>query len=140
MRARRKAREYALQLLYQYDISHDSANLSSEFWTFRDVPQNVKEFTNNIVEGVIKNLRFIDNKISQSAVNWNIERMAVVDRNILRMATFELLFKDDIPPKVTLNEAIEIAKRYGGEDSSSFINGILDRILRDHKEMIGNKV
>lgn len=136
---RRKAREYALQILYQYDISHDSTRLLDGFWASKDVPENIKEFTNKIVEGVIKNLYLIDSKINQSAMNWSIDRMAVVDRNILRMATFELLFINDIPVKVTINEAIEIAKRYGGEDSSSFINGILDRILRENKEMIGEK-
>ncbi len=138
---RRKAREYALQMLYQYDISHDSAaHLLDGFWASKDLPENIKEFTNKIVEGVIENLHLIDSKINQSAMNWSIDRMAVVDRNILRMAIFELLFINDIPVRVTINEAIEIAKRYGGEDSSSFINGILDRILRDHEEMVGNKI
>ena len=136
---RRKAREYALQMLYQYDISNDSAHLIEGFWASKDVPENVKEFTNNIVEGVIKNLPLIDDKINQSARNWNIDRMAVVDRNILRIATYELLFINDIPVKVTINEAIEIAKRYGGEDSSSFVNGILDRILKDHQEIMVDK-
>lgn len=137
---RRKAREYALQMLYQHDVSHDFEHLLDGFWSSKDVPENVKEFTNNIVEGVIKNLSLIDGKINQSASNWSIDRMAVVDRNILRMATYELLFINDIPVKVTINEAIEIAKRYGGEDSSSFVNGILDRILKDHQEMVVEKL
>lgn len=137
---RRIAREYALQMLYQYDISHDFEYLLDGFWACRDVPENVKEFTNNIVEGVIKNLSQIDSKINQSARNWSVDRMAVVDRNILRMATYELLFINDIPVKVTINEAIEIAKRFGGEDSSSFVNGIMDRILKDHLETMAEKL
>ena len=137
---RRKAREYALQMLYQYDLSRESEYLLDGYWKGKEITENVKEFSNNIVEGVIKNLSMIDNKISQSASNWSIERMAAVDRNILRMATYELLFRNDIPAKVTLNEAIEIAKRYGGDDSGAFINGILDRILKDHQEMIKDKL
>lgn len=137
---RRKAREYALQMLYQYDISHEVEHLINEFWSSKEASDNVRKFSNNIVEGVIKNLTIIDNKISQSAKNWSVNRMAVVDRNIIRIAVFELLFIKDIPVKVTINEAIEIAKRFAGEDSSSFVNGILDRILKDHQEMIGEKL
>jgi len=137
---RRKAREYALQMLYQYDLSRESEYLLDGYWSGKEITENVKEFSNNIVEGVIKNLSIIDNKISRSASNWSIERMAAVDRNILRMATYELLFMNDIPVKVTINEAIEIAKRYGGDDSGAFVNGILDRILKDHQEMIKDKL
>ncbi len=137
---RRRAREFALQMLYQYDIRQDSEHLIEGFWESKDVPDDIKEFANRIVEGVIKNLSTIDGKIDQSAKNWSIDRMAVVDRNILRMAAYELLFITDIPVKVTINEAIEIAKKYGEEDSSSFVNGILDRILKDHQEMIREKL
>lgn len=136
---RRKAREYALQMLYQYDISHEFQNLIEEFWAGKEITDDVREFANNIVEGVVKNFSLIDNKINQSAKNWSIERMAVVDRNILRIATYELLFVNDIPVKVTINEAIEIAKRFGGDESGSFVNGILDRILKDHNEIIAGK-
>lgn len=137
---RRKAREFALQMLYQYDIRRDSEHLIEGFWDSKDVPDDIKEFANRIVEGVIKNLSTIDGKIDQSAKNWSIDRMAVVDRNILRMAAYELLFITDIPVKVTINEAIEIAKKYGEEDSSSFVNGILDRILKDHQDVIKEKL
>jgi len=137
---RRKAREFALQMLYQYDIRQDSEHLIEGFWEFRDVPEDVKEFANKIVEGVIKNLPTIDDKIRRSAKNWSIERMAVVDRNILRMAAYELLYITDIPVKVTINEAIEIAKKYGEEDSGAFVNGILDKILKDHQDIIREKL
>ena len=136
---RRKAREYALQMLYQYDVNHEFHNLIEGFWTGKEITDDVREFANNIVEGVIKNFPLIDNNINQSAKNWSIDRMAVVDRNILRMATYELLFVNNIPVKVTINEAIEIAKRFGGDESGSFVNGILDRILKDHNEIIAEK-
>ncbi len=137
---RRKSREYALQMLYQYDVSHQSAGLTDGFWAEIDVPENIMEFSNKIVEGVIGNLSMIDEKISLSASNWSIDRMAVVDRNILRMSVFELLYIKDIPVKVTINEAIEIAKRFGEEESGSFVNGILDRIVKDHQEMLEDKL
>lgn len=127
-------------MLYQFDINRDAPNLIKDFWRTRKVPEKVKDFSNILVDGVIKNLPLIDSKISSSAKNWTIDRMAVVDRNILRMATYELLFVHDIPAKVTLNEAIEIAKKYGGDDSSSFVNGIIDRILKDHQELIKEKL
>ena len=136
---RRKAREFALQMLYQFDVSNDFEHLITEFWSNKDVPDDVKEFADNIVEGVVKNLHSIDNMLIQSAANWSIDRMALVDRNIMRIAAYELLFIKDIPVKVTINEAIEIAKRFGGEESSSFVNGILDKIIKDHKDLIGEK-
>ncbi len=137
---RRKAREYALQMLYQYDISQQSSGLFDGFWSDKVVQDDIREFTNNIVDGVIKNLSMIDEKIRLSASHWSVDRMAVVDRNILRMAIFELLYIRDIPAKVTINEAIEIAKRYGVEESGSFVNGILDRVVKDHQEVIADKL
>jgi len=137
---RRKSREYALQMLYQYDVSHQSAGLADGFWADKEVPENIMEFADSIVDGVIENLDMIDDKIRLSASNWSIDRMAVVDRNILRMAVFELFYIKDIPVKVTINEAIEIAKRFGEEESGSFVNGILDRIVRDHQELLEDKL
>ena len=137
---RRKSREYALQMLYQYDVSHQSAGLAEGFWADKEVPENIMEFADSIVDGVIENLDMIDDKIRLSASNWSIDRMAVVDRNILRMSVFELFYIKDIPVKVTLNETIEIAKRFGEEESGSFVNGILDRIVRDHQELLEDKL
>lgn len=137
---RRKSREYALQMLYQFDVSHQSDGLAAGFWADKEVPENIMEFTNNIVDGVIKNLGMIDDKIRISASNWSIDRMAVVDRNILRMSVFELLYIKDIPVKVTINEAIEVAKRFGEEESGSFVNGILDRIVKDHQDILEDKL
>ena len=127
-------------MLYQYDISQQSSGLFDGFWSDKVVQDDIREFANNIVDGVIKNLSMIDEKIRLSASHWSVDRMAVVDRNILRMAIFELLYIRDIPAKVTINEAIEIAKRYGVEESGSFVNGILDRVVKDHQEIIADKL
>jgi len=88
-------------------------------------------FAERIVLGVFEHSQEINKLIEQYSENWRLDRMSIIDRNILRMATFELLYCEDIPPKVTLNEAIELGKRYGSEDSGSFINGILDRIQNE---------
>src|SRR3989304_4748449 len=103
---RRKSREYALQMLYQYDVSRQSAGLSEGFWADKEAPENIMEFADSIVDGVIENLDMIDDKIRLSASNWSIDRMADVERNILRMAVFDLFYIKDIPVKVTINEAI----------------------------------
>lgn len=132
MRRRTKARECALKILYQIDITKDDyKNSLKGFWERRpDIEESVKEFTTQLVKGVMENIEKIDKAISEYATNWQIDRMAVIDRNILRIATFELLYVDDIPPKVSINEAVDIAKRYGDKDSGKFVNGILDKISR----------
>jgi len=132
MRKRTQAREFALQVLYQIDVTGDSYDLSLDnFWAAHpqeDLDEGVKVFTGELVKGVRDNLATIDKKISQYAANWQLERMAVVDRNILRISTCELIFRQDIPPKVSINEAIELAKKYSGLEASKFVNGILDKI------------
>jgi transcription antitermination factor NusB len=131
MRKRTRAREFALQVLYQIDITQDDCDASLEnFWQVQEdhVEDEIKEFTAMLVKGVAENLQPIDNKISGYATNWQLKRMAVVDRNIMRMAGFELIFRDDIPPKVAINEAVELAKKYSGIEAARFVNGILDKI------------
>lgn len=132
MRKRTKSREFALQVLYQMDITHDNCDTSlTNFWQSQsDEPpdEDLKNFTGEIVRGVIQNLAVIDAKIAQYAANWQLERMAVVDRNILRMGCFELLFREDIPPKVSINEAVELAKKYSTQEAGKFVNAILDKI------------
>ncbi len=133
---RRKARECALQLLYDFEFNEApeaaTHTVFAAYWDcFPDkaqVTEEVKGFAEVLVRGVCAKRNEIDGYIQAASTNWKLERMALVDRNILRIATFELRHLDDIPPKVSLNEAIEIAKRYGSEDSGSFINGILDKI------------
>lgn len=147
MRKRTKAREFALQILYQEDISHtDIEEVFQDFWAEKrgllssaedEIPPEehendaeVRQYTERIVRGTIEKLEWIDQTIEKFAEHWEIKRMAYVDRNILRLATYELIFMDDIPVKVAINEAVELAKRYGEADSSKFVNGILDKIAK----------
>jgi len=129
---RRKAREHALQILYQLDIKREkpSASVLKNFWTEYNPDEEVKLFAEEIVKGTFKHLAKINQLIHRCAKNWSLDRMAVVDRNVLRMAVYEILYRLDIPTSVTINEAIEIAKKYGTDESGSFVNGILDSIAR----------
>jgi N utilization substance protein B len=135
---RRKAREYALQILYQYEITGTPQGPESlkSFWDDRSPGDDVKSFAEDLAIGTIKNLERIDSLISSVADNWQLQRMAAIDRNILRFATYELLYKEDIPAAVTLNEAIEIAKKFSTSESFSFINGILDRLSKKLKKRL----
>ncbi|MBI5415188.1 MAG: transcription antitermination factor NusB [Candidatus Omnitrophica bacterium] len=130
MRKRTLAREYTLKILYQAEMMRrDIAAAAEQFWKEQDPPDEVvREFTQRLVEGVAENLATIDAKISHYAANWQIKRMAVIDRNILRLGVYELLHTTDIPPKVTINEAVELAKKFGDLESGKFVNGILDKI------------
>lgn len=133
---RRKGREYALQLLFQFDFTGKIPEKGGldVFWAGMDVDAETREFTEDIVLGTIRNLTEIDSSIQKTAEHWVLERMAAVDRNILRFATYELLYRRDIPSTVTINEAIEIAKKYSTLESASFINGILDNIAKGIKD------
>jgi transcription antitermination factor NusB len=131
MRKRSLAREFALQILYQIDITQDNhETVAAAFWQSQDELQEetVKTFSMELVTGVLANLEAIDKQISQYATNWQLRRMAVVDRNVLRLGCFELLFRSDIPPKVSINEAVELAKKYSGVQAGKFVNGVLDRV------------
>ena len=132
---RRRAREYALQILFQLDVTNSelSNDVMRDFWENIAEDDDVKEFTDDIVTGTRKNIEEIDSVLNSTAENWSIDRMAVVDRNVLRAATYELLYRPDIPPSVIINEAIEISKKYSTGDSASFINGILDKIQKFRK-------
>lgn len=138
---RRKAREYVLKFLYAWEINEDSNLLDTEkaleeeienFWERNsEKDKNIKSFACEIIEGTLKNLPKIDALIKKYANRWNIERMLNIDRNILRFAIYEILYRQDIPFQVTINEAVEIAKKYSTKDSAAFINGILDRIAKE---------
>jgi N utilization substance protein B len=131
MGARRKARELALQMLYQHDLSGNPAD--TIIGTFEDLQKskaNTREFATKIFRGTLDHLAQIDEMIVAQADNWRIERMAVVDRNIIRMSIYEFLYETDTPKLVIIDEAIEIAKKFGTQKSSQFINGILDGILK----------
>ena len=134
MRKRTQARECALQILYQLDITkNDYRDSLKLYWQNQEeLPaDDIREFAESLVKGVMDNIATLDETISKYATNWQINRMAIVDRNILRIATYELLFLKDIPPKVSINEAIDIAKKYGEKDSGKFVNGILDKINKE---------
>lgn len=130
MRKRTQGREIALKILYQIDVSNtDPAKAVGDFFVYNeDSLSEVKEFSTKLILGTRENLEAVDQKIAGFATNWELKRMAIVDRNILRLACFELMYLDDIPSKVTINEAVELAKKYGGIDSGKFTNGILDKI------------
>lgn len=130
MRKRTKARECALQILYTVDICKDesSAEIMEKYWLEHQEDLPVKEFSHELVKGTLDKIEGIDTLITQYTDNWRIERMAVIDRNIIRMATYELLYATDIPGKVSINEAVDLAKKFGDDESGRFVNGVLDKI------------
>lgn len=129
MRQRRKAREVALQILYGLDVSQGNWQDQIElFWENFEAPENVKAFSSVLIEGTWNNRKQIDAFIGSCAENWSVERMSRVDRSILRMAVYELLYCRDVPPKVAINEAIDLGKIFGSESSGAFINGLLDAL------------
>jgi len=129
MGARREGREAAVQFLYHRDINGGSnATSIEEFWELRPAPPKARDFAMAIVSGTIEHQSTIDEAIRNASANYDLHRIAAVDRNIIRVAVYEMLYCPEIPPVVSINEAIEIAKRFGSEDSGRFVNGILDRI------------
>ena len=132
MGRRRKSREFALQVLYQLNImKQDAIQALTQFEANFLSDGETDEFLKRLVLGVLEHFPELDRLIEKYSENWRLDRINIIDRNILRMALFELLYCEEIPPKVTINEAIDLGKRYGSEDSGSFINGILDRIQNE---------
>jgi len=130
MGVRRRGRELALQMLYQHELAGtDVATMETSFDELRQAPEAVREFAVSLAGGVIARLPELDGRLVDQADNWRLERMAAVDRNILRLALYELLYAEDTPPAVVIDEAVEIAKRFGSERSSQFVNGVLDGFL-----------
>jgi len=131
---RRQAREFALQILYQRDAGGEPLEASiASFWESQGVAQpDIRSFAEDLVRGAERHRESIDERILAASEHWDPSRMAAIDRTILRLAVFELLHREDIPPKVSINEYIEIAKKFSTEDSGAFVNGILDRIWREH--------
>jgi transcription antitermination protein NusB len=154
MGQRREARERAVQFLFQHDLNppENLEEALAHFWSSQSAPaiegdkaganwgQEVRLpppsqqelatrlFADRLIRGVLQNRATLDKSIQEQAENWEISRMAVVDRNILRLAIYEMLFRDDIPPIVSINEAVDVAKKYSTQDSGKFVNGILDKI------------
>ena len=134
---RTQSRILALQMLYQAELTKDPIHRVQEcFWQVNNASETVKGFANLLTEGTIEHLATIDPAIRSAATHWKIDRMPVVDRCLLRSSTYELLYLIDIPPAVSINEAIELAKKYSTEDSPQFINAILDKIKDMGTEMI----
>ncbi len=131
MGERRKARECALQILFQFEFnSGDPRDLVRVYWGHQRASKQVREYGTWIVEKILDNGEAIDGAIQSASKNWRLARMAVVDRNILRIAVAELLYEPALVPAIVMNEAIEIAKRYSGEESAVFVNGVLDAVGR----------
>jgi transcription antitermination protein NusB len=134
MGRRRKARELALQILYELDVRPDGEvdQTIAEFWQRQPAPdEEVREFVERLVRGTKTHQPKIDELIGRFAERWDLDRMAVVDRNVLRAGIFELLWSPEVPPKVAINEALDIAKKFSTEESTRFINGVLDRVRRE---------
>ncbi len=131
MGQRRRARECALQMLFQIDLTGVGAEeVFAQFWAGQAASDETRAFAQGLVLGVMRHRRSIDSVLTSSSEHWRVERMAVVDRNVLRMAVYEMLFHPETPAAVVIDEAIEVAKRFGGEESGAFVNGILDGIRK----------
>lgn len=131
MGTRRQARESALQMLYQFELSGGDPEVLLGAEVMEELSPEVRDFAVDLVRGVRENLAEIDDLIQSHSTNWKLARMAAVDKNILRVAVFELKNRSDIPVKVTINEAVEIAKKFGSTESGAFVNGILDNIAQE---------
>lgn len=142
MPTRRHARECVVQLLFQLDLN-PSDNLDAVFKSFWAIYTGRKDpalrkFTEELTRGTRENIAAIDATIRKSAENWDIKRMGVIDRNVMRLAIYEMLYRPDIPPAVSINEAVDIAKYFSSTESGKFVNGILDRIRKDMKRPVRN--
>ena len=130
MRKRTQARGYALQILYQIEMTGDPVDVVlSRFWGDLECDPPVRDFATQLAKGTIENLSKINSLIEEYSEHWHINRMPVIHRSILRSAIYEMLFRDDIPRKVVINEAVEMANRFSTSDSGKFINGILDKLM-----------
>jgi len=140
MRKRTQARESALQVLYQVEITGDTLpDLLKAHWDETQVDEETREFAERLVEGTSSHQKEIDLIVTRHAENWDLQRMAILDRNLLRLSTYELIYlSKEIPPKVAINEAVNIAKKYSQESSGKFVNGILDKISRTEEPLCEN--
>ena len=139
MGSRHQSRERALQILFQYDIHGKPGVWLDEFWKQYTVSDDVKAFAQQLVSGVLEHKKDLDALIGRYSTNWKVSRMQIVDRNILRLGAYELLWLDEVPAKVTVNEAIELAKDFGDEEAAKFVNGILDKVLATEAKLEGKR-
>ncbi|MFH1799990.1 MAG: transcription antitermination factor NusB [Candidatus Omnitrophota bacterium] len=136
LRKRTQARECALQILYQYEMNPEPMpEILKKFWSQQDeaFSEDVRVFAEKLALGTVEHQAEIDKVVERYTDNWELSRMAMIDRNIMRFATYELLYLADVPPKVTLNEAVNLAKKFSQEESGKFVNGILDKINHTEK-------
>ena len=132
MGKRRSSRELALKFLYQIELNKGiPEEQMKEFWERNPCQDDIQEFTEDLIKTFSENKDEIDGLLEKCSDNWSLARMAVIDRNLLRLAVCELLFKKNVPVKAVIDEAVEIAKKYGCGDSASFVNGVLDRIAKE---------
>ncbi|MFQ5878095.1 MAG: transcription antitermination factor NusB [Acidobacteriota bacterium] len=135
MGSRRAGREYALQMLYQAEASGTPiTDVTAQFWATVEAPPEVRSFAERLARGSLAAAPEIDALLGEILAHWRLERLAIVDRNVLRMAAFEFLHETDTPKIVAIDEAIEVAKRFGGEQSGQFVNGILDALRKKLEE------
>ncbi len=139
MGSRHQARERALQILFQYDIHGKPGLWLDEFRNQCKATDEIKTFAEKLVQGVLDHKKELDELIGRYATNWKVSRMQVVDRNILRIGAYELLWLDEVPAKVTVNEAIELAKDFGDDEAARFVNGILDKVLSTEPQLAAKR-
>ena len=132
MGKRHRAREAVIQFHFWRDLQHgETPERIEDFWEFCPATDRVREFAQPLIEGMVTHRDELDERIRKYCENYNLDRISVVDRNVLRLAIYEMLYRDDIPPVVSINEAIDLAKTFGGAESGKFVNGILDRVRKD---------
>lgn len=134
MRRRTKARRWVLQILYAWEVRaqhHSLAEEASDFFSRRRIASETRAFATELLDSIAENGKTIDRRLDAGASNWDLSRMSIVDRCILRMAVAEFLYLTDVPWKTTIDEAVELARRYGGDDSPRFVNGVLDSIAHE---------
>lgn len=135
MGRRTKARECALQMLYQWDLTRAPMDeVAASFWRVRSGADEMKAMAERLARGAQSHVGRLDELIAESVINWRFDRIAAVDRNLLRLGAYELDMERDTPPSVVIDEAVEIAKRFGEADSPSFVNGVLDAVRRKVRE------
>jgi N utilization substance protein B len=135
---RRKARELALKMLYQMEVNQDAPERALDRYVkIFHYQDDIVSYARFLLSGVKKEFASVDRCIEKASEHWKLSRITYVDKNILRVAVFEMLYSTDVPPKVAIDEALELAKKFGSEDSKDFINGVLDKILKDHYAKAG---
>jgi transcription antitermination protein NusB len=139
MGGRHQARERALQILFQHDIHGKGALRLDEFWGEYSTSDDARAFAERLVRGVLEHQKELDATIAKYATNWTVHRMPIVDRNILRAGLYELLWVDEVPAKVTMDEAIELAKSFGDDDASKFVNAVLDKALATESRLAAKR-